>query len=525
MSRPRFALLLDGPPLAAWHAQCIAQLEPVADLVAVARTNGPTGIGPSSAALRWYARRTARRSIAAAAGPAATHTADELEADARALELDFVLALGPGAARVGRRIEAAHGVWYFAHDRDVDLLPLFRDVYSGSPTTRVALLAERGRETSVLVDAHLRTERRSYARNRDLALGLAASWPARVCVRIASGAEHAQPLRAEPHTAARDRPVLRRYVARTALRRAERAAERLFRHPQWNIGVLEAAPGEILAGAETESRIRWFPLEGRGTFLADPFGIERDGRIDVLCERFSYRESRGHIVSASYGKDWSAEPDGIALRLPVHASYPFLLDEPDGVYCVPETARAGKVSLYRTTDFPRGWQEAAVLLDGFEGVDATVFAWQDRWWLFCTRRGAYEDVELFAWHADDLHGPWTAHRQNPIKSDVRSSRPAGPPFEVDGTLYRPAQDCSRRYGWRVAIARVSRLTPDDFDEDPVAIVEAPPGSPFPDGRHTFAVVGDVVLVDGLRRVFVAAAFTAFIRNWSRAAADRFVRRR
>ena len=59
-------------------------------------------------------------------------------------------------------------------------------------------------------------------------------------------------------------------------------------------------------------------------------------------------------------------------------------------------------------------------------------------------------------------GPWKPHKRNPVKSDVRNSRPAGRLFYWNGDLYRPAQDSSQRYGYAMSINRVLRLTPDEF---------------------------------------------------------------
>ena len=56
------------------------------------------------------------------------------------------------------------------------------------------------------------------------------------------------------------------------------------------------------------------------------------------------------------------------------------------------------------------------------------------------------------------------HRLNPLKIDVTSSRPAGPLFERDGMLLRPAQDCSSTYGAAVVLHRIVELTPDRFQE-------------------------------------------------------------
>src|SRR5439155_16783323 len=116
-----------------------------------------------------------------------------------------------------------------------------------------------------------------------------------------------------------------------------------------------------------------------------------------------------------------------------------------------------------------------------------------RWWLACTRRDVGENMPLFVWHARSLEGPWEPHALNPVKADIRSSRPAGTPFVHRDILYRPAQDSSRMYGGGIVINRVLRLTPTEFKEEPAAAVEPFSEGPFPDGIHTLSAVGEITL--------------------------------
>jgi hypothetical protein len=283
--------------------------------------------------------------------------------------------------------------------------------------------------------------------------------------------------------------------------------------------------GALLAeGDDLDGRIEWLPLEDREGFFADPFGVVRDGKLQILCEYFDYRAARGRICTLGYSPGSFTRDLAPAIDLPVHLSYPFLVEAAGGIYCVPETSGANEVALFRATGFPREWSKAAVLVEGFAGLDSTVFEHDGRWWLMCTKKGPREDVELWIWHAEDLFGPWEPHARNPVKTDVRGARPGGPPFVHDGALYRPAQDCSKTYGWRVTIQRVNTLTSTEFAEEPAAVLEASPQSPFPSGRHTLTPVGDVVLLDGRRDVFVWAAFRAFLGIWARDLARKARRR-
>ena len=525
--RLRFAVLLLGDGLEQWHLSCLDQLDSVASLAAViAPSRQPASAGRRGPAERWLARgvntaadlperfRSLERRVAL------PDDALELERE----EWDVVLKLGCGVLPKGLEKCARLGVWYFEHEQRAASLPFFSEVYDGEDVTEAALLAlpPGGDRPVVLEQGFFRTESRSYRTSRRRVVDAAATWPARVCRRLATGSlsggsDEPEGTFGRIGSSSTDLS-LSRYYARVAARRLRVAERRLFRHPQWNIGILDAPAGSLVDSTYEDDRIEWFPLPDRKAFVADPFGVERDGTLHVLCERFEYGSSKGHICSFEMAAGRPPTTPEHAIDLPIHLSYPFLVELQeagrDEIYCIPESSAANEIALFRAERFPRAWSKTAVLIEGFPGVDPTVFQHEETWWLMCTKQGPLEDVELWAWHASDLRGPWLPHARNPIKSDVRSSRPAGRPFHHRGSLYRPAQDCSRSYGWRIALNRVVRLTPTDFAEETVRVLEASPRSAFPSGRHTLTAVGDKLLVDGRREVFVWAAFVEFLRIWA-----------
>ncbi len=251
--------------------------------------------------------------------------------------------------------------------------------------------------------------------------------------------------------------------------------------------------------------VEWIRVPRRDEYLADPFGIIHDGRVSVLCERYDRRTLKGTLVSF----DWPARgvrPDPEAVfSLESHASYPFLIEHEGHVYCVPETSRANEVALYEAATDPHRWTKVTTLVQGFPGVDSAVFRFDGRWWLASTHAEA-PDRQLSLWYAEDLQGPWQPHPKNPVKDDLTSARSAGTPFVWQGTLYRPAQDCSRTYGGRVAMNAVGQLSPDAFEEHVLTFVEPDPKGPYHRGLHTLSSVGDMTLIDGFRNVFSRAAF-------------------
>ena len=50
------------------------------------------------------------------------------------------------------------------------------------------------------------------------------------------------------------------------------------------------------------------------------------------------------------------------------------------------------------------------------------------------------DDELHLFHADRLLGDWQPHPRNPVKSDVRSARPAGAPLQAQRRALPPGAD-------------------------------------------------------------------------------------
>jgi hypothetical protein len=255
-------------------------------------------------------------------------------------------------------------------------------------------------------------------------------------------------------------------------------------------------------------RIEWFAWPRRHEFLADPFGVIRDGKLTVLCEYLDQRHPRGVIVASDErGSAASRAPVQIGPDEPVHLSYPYLLEVDGKLLCVPETHEAREVALYELVEFPNRWRKVVTLLRDRPLVDATPFFFGGLWWLAASEVASKgKTSELHLWWATKLEGPWTAHTQNPVKVDVRSARPGGTPFVHEGVLYRPAQDCSTTYGRRIVVNRVLELTPEQFREETAAAFEPDKTGPFPAGLHTLSAVGDYTLIDGKRFLFVPHEF-------------------
>jgi hypothetical protein len=277
--------------------------------------------------------------------------------------------------------------------------------------------------------------------------------------------------------------------------------EGLYRHDGWTIGLIHGGVETLLNGGVPP--VAWLPIDGRAGFAADPFLIEERGSLFCFFEVLPYATDRGKICYAILdGAERGPLRVHDAIVEPHHLSYPYLLRHEGEIVCVPEASASGNVTAYGARAFPDGWFAKHTLIEGFAGIDNTIFTHDGRWWLLATDAASGPNSELHVWYADDLFGRWQPHRANPVKRGLAGTRPAGRPFDVDGRLYRPAQDCTVRYGRRLIVNEILELSTERFLEREVCTVSPDPAGPYAGGLHTANAAGDVIAVDGNRLHFV-----------------------
>lgn len=266
----------------------------------------------------------------------------------------------------------------------------------------------------------------------------------------------------------------------------------------WRSGFVRRSLSSVTAtGGVRSDEVRWLPDSGPFEYVADPFGIERDGVLTVFVEAFDYRVRRGEIHFYQYGADDALIGKGVALIEPVHLSYPSLIEDGGELYMLPEGYKAGGLTLYRCVRFPDQWEPVQQIMD-VPAIDATVVKHGDKWWAFYALPGPTDRAmrELHVAFADSLMGPWTPHAGNPVRAGFEASRPGGTAFIHDGALHLPVQDCSTTYGAAINLLRIDVLTPETFEARPAKRFE-PTGllADHEDGLHTLSGTGDVSFVD------------------------------
>lgn len=298
----------------------------------------------------------------------------------------------------------------------------------------------------------------------------------------------------------------------TFWRRSWTRVIRLLTSEKWAVGIVRAPIHSFLAASFVPT-VQWIGDSGSFGFLADCFGVvEGDSRV-ILAERFSYRGSskvsakgrpryrigRGHIASIAIDENGRTISETQAIDTGLHMSYPCTIHDQNSWYLVAEELSRNGLSLYRRGCDGR-WRHVKELLP-YAVIDPTVFPYAGQWWMFGT---IPENPcgELRIWCADELEGNWQPHAGNPVRIDLRNTRPAGTPFLCGDHLYRPAQNNTKTYGGSIIINRVDVLTRHCFEEHAVQEVLPPAASPFQDGIHTLSAFGDWTLIDAKRHVIL-----------------------
>lgn len=262
----------------------------------------------------------------------------------------------------------------------------------------------------------------------------------------------------------------RHYLAKALFRdRRQRVKPKL--RQVWSIGVYGGeSPLDLHPLGDVENPIlsRTDIGDGEARFVADPFALHVEDRWFLFFETVGRSDNRGRIGMATSkdGLHWRYQ--GIVLAEPFHLSYPCVFAWNGRYFMVPESGAVNAIRLYEADAFPWRWRYVGSLLDRHPYVDATVFQWDERWWLFSAEGHSHDTLRLFT--APDLFGPWQEHPASPVISgDGRVARPAGKPLRWNGRLFRFAQDCVLRYGVAVRAFEIRRLTLDEYEE-----VEAQP---------------------------------------------------
>ncbi len=433
----------------------------------------------------------------------------------RNTNLDFIINFSSIRLTGNALHTARYGIWYFLFGNPKKYkgsITCFWEIYNEDDLTSAFLvrLTDDPDIMIVLKEGHLKTSI-SYLKNIDKIHFECTMWPTMICQDIRNKSTDyltfSSKIEENKSRFPPDNLQLLAFFLIQLKLRIKKVCKLLFYTDYWNIGVANAQIHEFLDPQKKPS-VKWFSNLPKTRFMADPFGIKVKGKLYVLYEDFRFDQGIGKTASFLFHEGSFVE-NNIVINEKFHMSYPFLLEYEDEIYCIPETYQANQVRLYKAVAFPNKWKLEKVLIDNYAGVDSTLFKYNGTWFLFSTNKNSGHRYNLNIHWSESLFGPWECHPKNPVKTDIRSSRPAGTLFEHNGAVYRPSMDYSQKVEGRIVINKILTLTTKDFKEEAHTIIDPFKNIYFSDKVHTLSQVGSHTLVDGAKELFIFGNFHAF----------------
>lgn len=285
---------------------------------------------------------------------------------------------------------------------------------------------------------------------------------------------------------------------------------------QWSIGLCKGDIRTIIRNKAFNQDIHWLPLESFDHFQADPFLLRSPkGLINIFHEDFSFRDEYGKISLMSVDENFNIETHKILLDTKSHLSYPFIFSENGRIFVFPEASHSGKLCCYEFDETQQLLTFRSVVLE-MPLLDPTFFKHNDKYWLFGTLQGKESHNKLYIFYSDNLFGPYKPHPMNPVKNSLNGSRSAGNIIEVDGSYYRPSQNCKIQYGESITINKITVLNENIFEELPYMIIKIDHNKPSNRNIftiHTINVLDNIIAVDGSKWTFSPSAqWEVFKRN-------------
>lgn len=421
--------------------------------------------------------------------------------------LDVLIKFGFGQVSGGILSAAKLGVWAFDNEKIFGAAGTnagIWEVVNGNCATAITLQMLTGKEATLLYQSFSSTNI-SISKNQNLACWKAVSFiPRRLKELHAMGANHflqyvegySQQItstRKQPATAPGNTKFLSHLFSRYA-KWIGRKIWNLSNREQWVLLYQFNDPSELPELSAADFKYKEI-VPPKSKFWADPCAFKTaEGKHFIFFEELVYSKNRAHLSVLEVGKDGTVSKPQIVLEKPYHLSYPFVFEEGNDIYMIPETSANKTIELYKCVSFPDKWEFQMNLMEHLHAVDTTIYKQHNKYWMFVNikeNKGASAWDELFLFSADSLlTQDWKPHPQNPIISDVRQSRPAGHLIEHEGKLFRPSQDCSCTYGYATNMNEVITLNENEYKEKKVSTL-------LPEWNNKVTAVHTLSYRDGL----------------------------
>ena len=266
-----------------------------------------------------------------------------------------------------------------------------------------------------------------------------------------------------------------------------------FKILTYNIGFLSCSLDELMTTGIKQNNIIWMKHNYKDRYFADPFLIKMDDKfLYVICEEYTFWEEKGKISLLKVDKKtFRLVEKKIIIEEQTHLSFPFC--ELNGDTITPESCKSG--NCYKYTIDIKSWEilnKQIIVKEGL--IDAAFYTdIKGNEWIFASK-DKIPSTELFLYYKKD--GSYKEFENNPVLCNNRIARSAGKIFEWHGELFRPVQDCKKRYGWQTKIMHIDELDINDYKASEHITINSFENPPYNETLHTLNVYDGCIVVDG-----------------------------
>lgn len=270
---------------------------------------------------------------------------------------------------------------------------------------------------------------------------------------------------------------------------------RLLYPQKWNIGFVEQSVEDLLEKRQL-GHIRWMKHQYKDRWFADPFIYKvTDNEIVVFVEECIITDEPKGVLCELHvdRKTMRLRERYVLLELDTHLSYPAFIKKDGVIYVYPENGASGSLKMYRYDEQNHKLIEPVCILNDAV-ADSTILFVDGKYYIIATKsKNSKENAYLY--QSDELFGEFKLVSESPVQINRNCSRPAGNWISLSGKLYRPSQNCSKRYGGAMNIMRVDSLVP--FHEEQSFGIK-PTSFKYHFGTHTINFYEDasLIVIDG-----------------------------
>ena len=268
---------------------------------------------------------------------------------------------------------------------------------------------------------------------------------------------------------------------------------------QWIIGICHGDIKEIIRSKSFDPDIKWLYLNSFDKFYADPFFVSScDGNLKILFETLDFDEGYGKISLMTVDKNFRQISQKLLLDTGFHLSYPFVFYEDSKIFIFPEAAKSGKLTCYEYDPVNESFKFLKDIIE-LPLRDSTIIKYNNKYWIFGIIAEGESDYQLNVFFSETLLGPYSPHKNNPLRRGLNGTRSAGNFVEVDGNIYRPVQNCQNAYGESMIINKITELSTNNVSEEPYLSISINKENRNNRGIHTIHTINqfeNILVVDG-----------------------------